>query len=354
MDLYHNYLRRLYGTDIPVRIRYFNLMSHSTAWICIFVVLMCLILKGNSMCLVTAACSAVFAFAMSYCAQHFRSSFKVITAFTEIILSFFSVPMLFITAGGIHGGFMAGVALAFAYTLFILPGALGITLTVIEAFYYAGMIWFAYFYPGYVSTWGSPSYYIWSVALCNAVISVIVGFSVKFMISMYQHELDSINEISKKHDELALLDPLTGLYVREYAESYLNSEIKKAWEEKIPLSVMFIDISNLNEINRKSGFHTADDVIIRVSEVLREQFGPDTVIARYSGKRFLVVCPSTAGFALSAVPDRLTERLHAHVPGAKELPEITLRTAVGNYVPGMTYEKFLSDAVSKLGSEAVS
>ena len=190
--------------------------------------------------------------------------------------------------------------------------------------------------------------------MCNAVISVIVGFSVKFMISMYQHELDSINEISKKHDELALLDPLTGLYVREYAESYLNSEIKKAWEEKIPLSVMFIDISNLNEINRKSGFHTADDVIIRVSEVLREQFGPDTVIARYSGKRFLVVCPSTAGFALSAVPDRLTERLHAHVPGAKELPEITLRTAVGNYVPGMTYEKFLSDAVSKLGSEAVS
>jgi len=91
---------------------------------------------------------------------------------------------------------------------------------------------------------------------------------------------------------LALLDPLTGLYNRRFAEQHLAAEVSRSERKGHPLTVMTLDLNDFKHINDTYG-HTAGDQVLqkfalRLNKVIR---GSDLAV-RLGGDEFLVLLGS--------------------------------------------------------------
>jgi diguanylate cyclase (GGDEF)-like protein/putative nucleotidyltransferase with HDIG domain/PAS domain S-box-containing protein len=86
--------------------------------------------------------------------------------------------------------------------------------------------------------------------------------------------------------ELSFKDYLTGLYNRRYFEQYL-AEIDL--EERLPLSILMIDVNGLKLTNDAFGHLLGDALLQRVSEILKSVCPRESVISRIGGDEFAVV-----------------------------------------------------------------
>jgi two-component system cell cycle response regulator len=107
--------------------------------------------------------------------------------------------------------------------------------------------------------------------------------------------------------ELAILDPLTGLYNRRFSEEKLRTEIASADRRGNQLVVLLLDLDNFKDINDRYG-HSAGDFVLqefarRVSKGTR---GSDVAV-RLGGDEFLVILPECPPEKIGIVLSRLTE-----------------------------------------------
>lgn len=88
---------------------------------------------------------------------------------------------------------------------------------------------------------------------------------------------------------LVMVDPLTGLYNRRYAEQYLSKAIARAADTGRNLFVMMLDLDNFKTINDQHGHAAGDRVLQSVAERLQGNLRGLDLVARVGGEEFLVV-----------------------------------------------------------------
>lgn len=105
--------------------------------------------------------------------------------------------------------------------------------------------------------------------------------------------------------ELAVTDPLTGLYNRRYLDAHLRSTVARAEATDKPVCVLIFDIDHFKDVNDTHGHDAGDDVLREFSDRLRRGVRGIDLVARYGGEEFLLVMPETdRGFA-ATVAERL-------------------------------------------------
>ena len=117
---------------------------------------------------------------------------------------------------------------------------------------------------------------------------------------------------------LAMMDPLTGLYNRRFAEQRLAAEVARSERKGHPLTVLMLDLNNFKQINDAHGHAAGDQVLkefaFRLNKVIR---GSDLAV-RLGGDEFLVLLPECATEQLQIVLGRLgsmeVERLGQKIP----------------------------------------
>jgi diguanylate cyclase (GGDEF)-like protein len=107
--------------------------------------------------------------------------------------------------------------------------------------------------------------------------------------------------------ELAILDPLTGLYNRRFSEERLRTEIARADRRGDPLIVLLLDLDNFKGINDRFG-HSAGDLVLkefarRLSKATR---GSDVAV-RLGGDEFLVILPECPPEEVDIVLSRVSD-----------------------------------------------
>jgi diguanylate cyclase (GGDEF)-like protein len=112
--------------------------------------------------------------------------------------------------------------------------------------------------------------------------------------------------------ELTVRDELTGLLNRREMQRLLADEVLRARRYKHPLSLLLVDVDDLDRINAEHGAPMGDEVLRSVAAVLRENLRPVDRPARYGGAELAVLLPDT--FANDGV--QVAERLRALVPQA--------------------------------------
>jgi diguanylate cyclase (GGDEF)-like protein len=118
----------------------------------------------------------------------------------------------------------------------------------------------------------------------------------KVLINRLRMELAQGQVRSIQWRNLALVDPLTGLYNRRFAERRLSAEIGRAERRGYALTLVLFDLDSFKGINDKFG-HAAGDVALkefgeRLSKAVREA----DVAARLGGDEFMLLlteCDST-------------------------------------------------------------
>ena len=104
---------------------------------------------------------------------------------------------------------------------------------------------------------------------------------------------------------LAMIDPLTGLYNRRFAEQRLTAEVARSERKGHPLTVITVDLNDFKHINDAYGHAAGDKVLqefaFRLNKVIR---GTDLAV-RLGGDEFLVLLPECTLEQLQFVLGRL-------------------------------------------------
>jgi diguanylate cyclase (GGDEF)-like protein len=154
-------------------------------------------------------------------------------------------------------------------------------------------------------------------------------------ISAEQHML------AESYLKLAMLDPLTGLHNRRYAQDRLMAEIGRAQRQRSSLTVLTMDVDDLKRINDCWG-HGAGDLVLktfadRLSKAIR---GSDLAV-RIGGDEFVALLPECDPNQVQHVLARLSA-LEIQI----EQQKISFRFSAGwtDYQPGETPDQFLERA----------
>jgi diguanylate cyclase (GGDEF)-like protein len=145
--------------------------------------------------------------------------------------------------------------------------------------------------------------------------------------------------------ELAILDPLTGLYNRRYSEEKLASEIARADRCGNPLVVILLDLDNFKDINDRYGHCAGDFVLKEFAHRLSKGTRGSDVAVRLGGDEFLVILPDCPPEKIGIVLSRLAE---FEVETAQETIEVSSSRGWAQCEPADNAEKLMNRADASL------
>jgi len=87
---------------------------------------------------------------------------------------------------------------------------------------------------------------------------------------------------------LAEVDQLTQLANRHKSTEMLTQLLGLARRQHMPFSLVVIDVDHFKQVNDQHGHATGDEVLRRLSAVLRRSFRDEDVVARWGGEEFVV------------------------------------------------------------------
>jgi diguanylate cyclase (GGDEF)-like protein len=110
-------------------------------------------------------------------------------------------------------------------------------------------------------------------------------------------------------ERLSVTDDLTQLHNSRYCNRFLEESLREAAPGKRPLSLIFLDLDSLKEIDDSHGHLMGGEALREVAQRIREMLPPGAVASRYGGDEFVIVLP---GFD-SARAFRLAESIRRAV-----------------------------------------
>jgi diguanylate cyclase (GGDEF)-like protein len=111
--------------------------------------------------------------------------------------------------------------------------------------------------------------------------------------------------------ELAVTDPLTGLFNYRHLLDVLRAEIARSGRTGRPFTLALIDMDGLKQINDRHGHLVGSRSICRIADVLRRACRTTDTAARYGGDEFAVVLPETSAEGGARVLQRVDQLLAA-------------------------------------------
>ncbi|HEY0189576.1 MAG TPA: sensor domain-containing diguanylate cyclase, partial [Kofleriaceae bacterium] len=93
--------------------------------------------------------------------------------------------------------------------------------------------------------------------------------------------------------ELAMVDGLTGLFMRRYFDARIEEEIERSKRYGTAFSVVMMDVDDFKSLNDSHGHLIGDRVLRGIANTVKQQMrGVDTA-ARYGGEEIAVILPRT-------------------------------------------------------------
>lgn len=111
--------------------------------------------------------------------------------------------------------------------------------------------------------------------------------------------------------ELAVTDPLTGLYNRRYLLTQLRSLLRRTELGGPPVSLLFLDLDHFKQVNDQHGHDAGDAVLREFAARVLAHVRPTDFVCRLGGEEFLAVLSGASrDYALLAA-DRLRRSIEA-------------------------------------------
>ncbi|HEY6466001.1 MAG TPA: GGDEF domain-containing protein [Candidatus Acidoferrales bacterium] len=175
------------------------------------------------------------------------------------------------------------------------------------------------------SRWfGSPVFQ--SVSGLTMLIFLLGGYLTyeKTLINRLRIDLAEGQSHSAIWRDLALVDSLTGLFNRRFAERQMKAEVARAQRKNYQLTVVLFDLNDFKNINDQCGHAAGDTALKAFADRLTSACRQGDIAARLGGDEFMLLLPECDATQVHLLLERM-EAIEANIEGKK----IRITYAVG-------------------------
>jgi two-component system cell cycle response regulator len=127
--------------------------------------------------------------------------------------------------------------------------------------------------------------------------------------------------------EMALTDPLTGLYNQRYLRRHLGGLMKGG--QGRDLAVLMVDVDYFKSVNDRFGHASGDRALQLIADSLRVNTRVFDSVARYGGEEFVVIMPGSSPDEATAAAERLRSAVESIDFATRDNEPIPLTISVG-------------------------
>lgn len=125
---------------------------------------------------------------------------------------------------------------------------------------------------------------------------------------------------------LAIYDGLTKIHNRRSFDEYLQQEWRRMAREKLPISLILLDVDFFKKYNDTYGHQEGDNCLQKVAQTLTKAVQrPSDLAARYGGEEFVIILPNTNLLGAEMVAANIRQQI-------KNLAIVHSASSVSDYV----------------------
>jgi diguanylate cyclase len=160
-----------------------------------------------------------------------------------------------------------------------------------------------------------------------------------------ESRLNSQAMMIELHINEARSDPLTTLANRRAFDDEMRNQIQQFEQHATPASVLLLDIDHFKMLNDAHGHIVGDDVLIAVSQAIKQHIRTEDFAARYGGEEFAIIFPRTRVEQAISIAERVRASVSRAVCQITDQPiRITASGGLSLLMPMDTQKSWLDRA----------
>jgi len=160
--------------------------------------------------------------------------------------------------------------------------------------------------------------YTLSDLLPTIIACTVLVLALILWIVMLKREIKKRKELEIELKRLSIIDSLTGIFNRYKLDTSLKQQISFARRHKTPLSLIFCDIDNFKRINDKYGHTKGDEVLKKITSIIKRNIREYDIFGRWGGEEFIIILPNTSLQDAIHVAEKLKFKIENHNFGIDE------------------------------------
>jgi diguanylate cyclase (GGDEF)-like protein/PAS domain S-box-containing protein len=106
-------------------------------------------------------------------------------------------------------------------------------------------------------------------------------------------EVTERRHLEEELRNLAVTDPLTGVYNRRHFLEELQREMSRSDRSACPFSLIMLDVDHFKGVNDRFGHEAGDRVLKELTEMIRKRIRTSDLLARWGGEEFMILMVNT-------------------------------------------------------------
>lgn len=298
-DNLKKFIKTSFGSDIPIRLRFFNIIFMTGILVGIAGVVACINLNSSIQAIMISAVMTLAFPLLAYVGIRSKEKQNIVIFVSLCIVNFIIFPALYLSGGAIYCGIPSYFCLGIALTLFLTSGKASFILAALESVWYAFIVFVSWRWPDIcidvpafeASPTGRRDFAFNAISSNTMMVCIALGILAKVIFSLYQVQVKQIEANIEEVERQSIIDPLTTVYNRRYMYSYLEEQSTAARQNKTDLSVLLFDIDFFKRLNDTYGHLTGDAVLKALANILKSACKDDEIVTRYGGEEFLLILP---------------------------------------------------------------
>jgi len=116
---------------------------------------------------------------------------------------------------------------------------------------------------------------------------------------------DNLVQAKDALEHTAMFDPLTKMLNQKAFLNLSHGEMERARRNQAPLSLIALEIDNFNEIKEEHGEAIGNDILVLISQAIREKSRPYDGAGHYEDSLFLIPLPGVIGQDAEKIGERI-------------------------------------------------